>query len=135
MSNRTENDRQNDSTIPAPRTCEDRTTTRPVWQTAPCPAWCSAWHRPDDMPDDRQHYGDDVVTALTLERAVEHIGPGGPEWLLDDLRASLTMHVEASGPSILLGHGERPAVRLTIAEAQRVAAMLTELVEEAARAS
>lgn len=96
----------------------------PYWQTEPCPAWCREEHRDDDMPDEREHHSGYRAVPLREMPPVELAAGAVPP----DLRASLVQGVREAEPLVELAAGDGEPIRLRLAEAAELTAILGGLV-------
>jgi hypothetical protein len=111
---------------------ESAQTNLPSWQTEPCPSWCTwAPHEERTHPEDRFHTSVDRRRNLPLERPAE-VEP--ERWESEYLAAYLWQHEREVEATITVCKGEsNEGFRLTLSDAEAVAAMLNELVAEARR--
>jgi len=90
----------------------------PSWLTGPCPQWCVARHREEDLVDDRLHFGSwQRFVALPSTDPVAVGQPPSPQ--MRQLIVYVEQHVGEEGPRVVVtdehtAEGER---RLTVDEA------------------
>lgn len=104
----------------------------PFWLTSPCPKWCTGNHASRDAVEDRRHVGEDLATVLTAEDGTITPGavPGAEPKVAE---CCLWQEYREAEPRIWLSHGDQGPenIRLTLAEAEQVAADLLALVAQA----
>lgn len=99
-----------------------------------CPAWCTTpgQHRYESHAADRVHEGTSMFVPLELETAeLDGVEEDPLLYIPETATLYLRQPYRNREASIHLGKGERAGMCLTLAEAERVAGALLELVEEA----
>lgn len=105
---------------------------RAIWQTEPCPPWCTQDHRDDDHPDDRYH--DSAVTrvpVILIER--DHAaGPGRWEREAGEITIVTSRHADTAEVVTFIGRDDGPGQQLTLTPegAARLAAAIARHVAE-----
>ena len=97
-----------------------------------CPEWCDAVHRPNDHREDRNHFGQELNTPLSLNQLVEVRHRNGP----DDVggghrRTYLQQHAEWSAAIVQVERDDSSVLELTLDEARCLAHSLLSVCEEA----
>lgn len=87
---------------------------RAIWQSEPCPPWCTVVHRDDDHPDDRYHDSAALqVPAIVLERDRE-AGPG--RWVREPAEITIvtSRHADTVDVVTLIGRDDRLDQQLSL---------------------
>ena|SRR5947207_10512727 len=108
----------------------------PFWQARPCPSWCetAGGHDDGDPAADRVHVGPAGFVRLALEDAAT-FRAGGLTWTEAPVLAVVLLQGEGDrGPHVALWHRDDRVMRLTVAEAEQLAAALGVIIT-AARAA
>jgi len=105
----------------------------PFWLAAPCPEWCTGRHASHDAIEDRRHVGEDLTTVLTAEDGM--ITPGTFPVAAEPraAEACLMQHYREAEPVVWFSLGDNAGqeFRMTLAEAEQVAADMLALVARA----
>ena len=109
----------------APVTATDR---RPVWQTKPCPSWCTATHHSADVPGSRLCADGDTRVILSRE---ETVSAGHGTWLPEEMSISMEQPTTGGDPFVLLYRTSGDGVEMTLDEAESVAVQILSRVMEA----
>lgn len=115
---------------------------RPYWQDRPCPSWCvyPEWHTNSDFPGERYHWGPNHTMTLTLAEPEifrgREVGPDGEPLERYVSRPELTVYLQQEHGEyearVAVSYDGKPEVRLTLAEARKLAEALSESVRAAA---
>lgn len=107
---------------------------RPVWFTAPCPAWCAYGHDHLEWAfDDRRHRSEDSDVTLTVMDAIVDEVEGKAVIVPRVISVSLDQHYREAEPRVCVAHGDEAdaAAYLTLDEAEQHARHLLSLVATA----
>lgn len=119
---------------PCPTAELDRST-RPFWQTEPCPPWCSTGHEASEQQEDRKHWSATERLPLTLHGLQRK--PDNSGWYDDPpiLDVYLVQQVREAEPRVSLSVNEAPPTDLTLSEARHLQGALQALLQDATGAA
>jgi hypothetical protein len=80
---------------------------RAVWQSEPCPPWCSGEHHDDDHPDDRYHDSPSVQVPVTVMERDHAAGPGRWIPLPGEITIITSQHADTGEMVTFIGRADR----------------------------
>jgi hypothetical protein len=117
--------------IDSPVTVSAASKSWPVWKRTPCLSWCTAQHRDDQHPSDRQCHSRYRSVGLTMLPAVQAVDG----WMLETIRVCLEMMPGEVEPHAVVCFGEGNVAdphtadfSATLDEAEHLAGLLWALV-------